>query len=93
MYRLNEEEAIEVLSGVNNMDVVYATHDIIAACQTAIKALKYRLPEKITHEATLAVCPTCPRCKNVVGEKVKLFGKITIAIPNYCHFCGQRIKW
>ena len=58
------------------------------------KALKEKNePKKITHEATLKKCCTCPVCLNVVDEFVK-FGDIRIRVKfEHCYFCGQKLDW
>lgn len=61
---------------------------------TAIKkALTKQIPKKVTHEATLYKCCTCPNCKNVV-DKFEKWGENTVRITQtYCHFCGQKLDW
>ena len=58
------------------------------------KALKEKnKPKKITHEATLKKCCTCPACLNVVDEFVKI-GDIRIRVEfEHCYFCGQKLDW
>ena len=58
-----------------------------------VNAFKKQIPEKVTHEASLVRCCTCPKCKNVV-DKFEKWGESTIRITyNYCHFCGQALDW
>lgn len=59
----------------------------------AIKALEKQMPKKITHEASLYRCCTCPNCKNVL-DKFEQFGESKVRVTyNYCHFCGQKLDW
>jgi ssDNA-binding Zn-finger/Zn-ribbon topoisomerase 1 len=49
---------------------------------------------KVTHEASIYECLTCPKCKNVVSRKENwhvFIGEIVI-IPNYCPYCGQKLE-
>ena len=58
-----------------------------------VKALEKQMPKKITHEASLYECCTCPKCKNVV-DKFERFGDSMVRVKyNYCHFCGQALDW
>lgn len=57
------------------------------------KAVKKQIETKVTHEATLYRCCTCPNCKNVV-DKFEKFGDSTVRVCYlYCHFCGQALDW
>ena len=57
------------------------------------KALKKQVPEKVTHEAALLQCCTCPSCKNVV-DSFETWGESRVRVTfRYCHFCGQRLEW
>lgn len=50
-------------------------------------------PKKITHQATLLKCCTCPSCLNVV-DKFEKFGDALVRVEfEYCHFCGQKLDW
>ena len=61
----------------------------------AIVALEKQIPKKITHEATLKRCATCPTCKNVLDEFIELVpGQPKIRVTfTHCHFCGQALDW
>ena len=61
----------------------------------AIVALEKQIPQKITHEATLKRCATCPTCKNVLDEFIELVpGQPKIRVTfTHCHFCGQALDW
>ena len=61
----------------------------------AIVALEKQIPKKITHEATLKRCATCPTCKNVLDEFIELIpGQPKIRVTfTHCHFCGQALDW
>ena len=50
-------------------------------------------PMKVTHEATLQKCCTCPRCKNVVDE-FNTFGEQKVRVRvKFCKFCGAHLDW
>lgn len=56
-------------------------------------AVEKQKAKKVTHEATLYKCCTCPNCKNVVDE-FKKWGESTVRIQyQYCYFCGQKLDW
>ena len=57
------------------------------------KQLKYRMPKKVTHNATLYKCCTCPSCGNVIDRFMDWNGERTRIMDNYCHFCGQALDW
>ena len=62
---------------------------------TAIEALEKQIPKKITHEATLQRCATCPTCKNVLDEFIEFIPgqpKIRVTFA-HCYFCGQALDW
>ena len=62
-------------------------------CQDALKALEKQIPKKVTHEATLLRCCTCPTCKNVV-DKFEKWGESTVRITyDHCQICGQALDW
>lgn len=50
------------------------------------------IPKTVTHEATLYRYRTCPNCKNVVDEKMTWGNSQILVIPQYCKFCGQKMK-
>ena len=69
--------------------------DYSIAFETALNALEKQIPKKITHEATLQRCATCPTCKNVLDEFIELIPgqpKIRVTFA-YCYFCGQALDW
>ena len=49
-----------------------------------IEGLEKQVAKKVTHEATIQKCHTCPNCKNVLDRFDKTL---------YCCFCGQKIDW
>jgi len=57
------------------------------------KELQYRIPKKVTHEATLYKVSTCPTCKHVVGKYEKWGDTYVQAQWKYCVFCGQALDW
>lgn len=63
------------------------------AVKMAIKALEKQIPEKITHEATIYKCCTCPSCKNVVDEFETIGDSRARVTFQFCHFCGQALDW
>lgn len=70
-----------------------AIHKIKKACKIACKAMEKQIPKKITHEATLVKCCTCPSCGNVI-DKFETFGEKKVRVEyEYCHFCGQALDW
>lgn len=69
--------------------------DYSTAFKTAVEALEKQIPKKITHEATLQRCATCPTCKNVLDKFIEFIPgqpKIRVTFTN-CHFCGQALDW
>lgn len=60
-----------------------------------IEALEKQIPKKITHEATLKRCATCPTCKNVLDEFIEFIpGQPKTRVTfTHCHFCGQALDW
>ncbi len=59
------------------------------------RQLKYRVPTKVTHEATVYKCCTCPSCGNVVDQLDEFFGKKFLIMNDYCPYCGAKmeVKW
>ena len=63
------------------------------AKQMGANALRKQIPTKVTHEASLYKCCTCPNCKNVV-DKFEKWGERAVRITyKYCHCCGQNLDW
>lgn len=50
-------------------------------------------PTKITHDATMLKCCTCPRCGNVLDKFENIEGNNIRVTFEYCFFCGQRLDW
>lgn len=51
-------------------------------------------PRKVTHQATIYSCFTCPNCLNVVDKfEEDYLGKRVRIIYDYCIFCGQHLDW
>ncbi|MEE1046915.1 MAG: hypothetical protein U0M60_05770 [Clostridia bacterium] len=63
------------------------------ARELAISALEKQIPKKVTHEATLYKCCTCPNCKNVVDEFTEFMGNRCRVTPTYCKYCSQALDW
>ena len=58
-----------------------------------VKLLRREIPQKVTHEATLYKCCTCPNCKNVVDEFTEFSGNKVRVTSRICRFCGQALDW
>ena len=58
-----------------------------------MQALEKQIPQKVTHEATIYSCCTCPNCKNVVDEFTEYCGKKVRVTYAYCRYCGQALDW
>jgi hypothetical protein len=86
-----EEQAIEEIKEA----LRYGCGDYMdtQTLDTALSALEKQIPKKLTHEATLYKCFTCPNCKNVVDEFIDFRGEKTRVITPYCKFCGQNLDW
>lgn len=56
-------------------------------------AIEKQIPKKITHEATLQRCATCPTCKNVLDEFIDFKGQRVRITVQHCKFCGQALEW
>lgn len=50
-------------------------------------------PKKVTHEASIRRCCTCPTCKNVLDEFDSFMGQKVRVTYQHCHFCGQALDW
>ncbi len=59
----------------------------------AINAIERQIPKKVTHEASVFKCCTCPMCKNVVDEFTDFMGKRVRVTYHHCRFCGQALDW
>ena len=66
---------------------------ITEALKMAVAALERQTPKKVTHEATLPHCSTCPTCNTVV-DRFEKWGESTVRITyNHCQICGQALDW
>lgn len=98
---MTAEEIIRRLKSVSNVIYTraysfYGEHLVEKDCEAldkAIAAVEKTIPQKVTHEATLYRCCTCPRCKNVVDEFAEFLGKKVRVQLKYCNFCGQALDW
>ena len=92
---MTTEEAIKTIQvAIAEVEWEYPL-DYSIAFETAIEALEKQIPKKITHEATLQRCATCPTCKNVLDEFIEFIPgqpKIRVTFA-HCHFCGQALDW
>lgn len=89
------KEAIEALKLINLTRVhpFYDWEEMKDVRDIAISALERQIPTRVTHEATLYKCCTCPNCKNVL-DRFEKWGESTVRITvAYCVFCGQAIDW
>lgn len=65
----------------------------LEAMKQCKNALERQIPKKITHEASLYKCCTCPNCKNVF-DRFEKWGESTVRITvKYCPICGQALDW
>lgn len=87
---MTNKEAIEVIES-NRPTSGYTI--LCEALDIAKKALEKQIQKKVTHEATLYKCCTCPNCKNVVDRYTEFAGKKVRVTYIYCHFCGQKLDW
>ena len=86
---MTNEEALNILyKGIAPNPT--ANNECIELCK---KALEKQIPQKVTHEATLYKCCTCPNCKNVVDEFTEFMGNRCRVTPIYCKYCGQALDW
>ena len=90
------------VDGMTNEEVAeeisYSTRQIerirISLMKTVLKRLIEKpMPKKVTHEATLYRCCTCPTCKNVVDEFTDFLDKRVRVTVQHCKFCGQALDW
>lgn len=64
------------------------------ALLVARAAIFKRIPETVTHEATLRKSCTCPACLNVVDEFTEFVPGQRIRVQvQWCRYCGQALKW
>lgn len=92
---MTAEEALSLLNDMEfdkNYQGVQEYTEMLLACK---EALEKQIPKKITHEATLQRCATCPTCKNVLDEFIEFIpGQPKIRVTfTHCHFCGQVLDW
>lgn len=97
---MTNEEALNFFETFINLMRINGEQEIMKNnySQSAIKAIEAigkQIPKKLTHEATLIRCCTCPTCKNVLDEFEEFVpngGKIRIK-TQHCKFCGQALDW
>ena len=58
-----------------------------------MEACERLTPKKVTHEASLYKCCTCPKCKNVVDAFTDFNGQKVKVTYAHCRFCGQALDW
>ena len=94
MSKFTAKDIIEYLEEIRK--VVFGERyweEYCEAIDEAIKAVNKTIPQKVTHEATLYECCTCPNCKNVVDEFTEFLGKKVRVQFKYCNICGQALDW
>lgn len=96
---MNNNDEITLRMNEDGVFEKYEEPFAVIECQTEedfkqIKtALERQMPKKVTHEASLIKCCTCPNCKNVV-DKFEQWGETKVRITEqFCHFCGQALDW
>ena len=57
------------------------------------KAVQRQIPSKVTHEASLYRCCTCPSCHNVVGSFEKWGDRYVRITEPFCKLCGQALDF
>ena len=57
------------------------------------EAVEKQIPKKVTHEASIFECCTCPNCRNVVDEFTDFNGQRVRVTHNNCKFCGQALDF
>lgn len=86
-----DDEIYEICEGIAEV-VGFGRHYFIDRKNVA-DALRKQIPKKVTHEATLYRCCTCPTCKNVVDEFTEFMGNRCRVTPTHCKYCGQALDW
>ena len=89
------KKALELLNDVEFSEKYQGVQEYTEMLIVCKEALEKQIPKKITHEATLQRCATCPTCKNVLDEFIELIpGQPKIRVTfTHCHFCGQALDW
>ena len=86
------ERAIEILDP-KHRERYTSIETVNEACRTGMVALEKQVPKPVTHEAAKHDICTCPNCKHSV-DAFEDFGDCKVRILyEYCHFCGQRLRW
>ena len=89
------KKALELLNDVEFSEKYQGIQEYAEMLIVCKEALEKQIPKKITHEATLQRCATCPTCKNVLDEFIEFIPgqpKIRVTFA-HCHFCGQALDW
>ena len=82
---MNYKEALDILDKtfIGNLE----------AKALITKAVLKQIETKVTHEASLYRCCTCPSCGNVV-DKFEKFGESIVRVEYlHCHYCGQALDY
>jgi hypothetical protein len=93
---LEAKEILRRVKYVRDRYYFYGEETVTKDCEAldkAISAVKKTIPQKVTHEATLYKCCTCPNCKNVVDKFTDFLGEKVRVRIKYCNFCGQALDW
>jgi hypothetical protein len=81
------KQRLEDWYNTNNVEI---SPEVLDCCY---KAICKQTSTKVTHEASLFKCCTCPDCKNVVDEFEKWGDKKVRIMPTFCRYCGQALDW
>ena len=87
------KKALELLNDVEFSEKYQGVQEYAEMLIVCKEALEKQIPKKITHEATLQRCATCPTCKNVLDEFIYFTGKRVRVTVQHCKFCGQALDW
>ena len=88
---MTPQEALKVIDKAHDYPCPYGIGG--AAWMYIRNCIEKQIPKKVTHEATLYRCRTCPTCKNVIDEFTDFLDKkVRVCVP-HCKFCGQALDW
>ena len=87
---MTHKEALNLVKGCG-FNIEAPLHNEVE--KIVVRAIERQIPKKLTHEASLYKCCTCPNCKNVL-DRFEKWGESTVRITvAYCVFCGQALDW
>ena len=90
---MTPQEALEMLNDVEFSEKYQGKQEYTDMLLFCKEALEKQIPKKLTHEATLYRCFTCPTCKNVIDEFTDFTGERYRVTVQYCKFCGHALDW